>query len=875
MARRTVYVLGVLLLSSLAAAGLTAPAAGAADPGALCQKATAKAATRCAAKTASAEDGCFAKTGAACPAGDAKLVKALDGLAKQIEKGCTDASGVAAAGYAPLDPAGLVARLGAACTREARDVAARAYGGADGPLLGSATAADRKCLLTAGKEAGRLLAKGLGAVSKCVGKSCDAKRVDQIAAQLAKLEASSAKKLGKQCPNLEALVGLDVDAYVAEASRRKVDATASPCDAMDADYCIYPFPNDYFSVGDATSRTGRRLAFTSEALPVNSQGAGVDPAKWNVVDGFSVGPTILLFDDQLDLALSGAPPVTDIARSIDPASPALLLDAETGERQLFWLERDQHGPTPAERAIIGHVGANLENGHRYLVAMRSLKDGSGAALPAEDVFAGYRDKTGTGQLPVEARRSHMEALFSELAGFGVARSDLYLAWDFTTQSSEATSEKLLHMRDDAFAALGGDAPQFSIDTVDEPLNANTFRRIDGTFQVPLYLTEAGIPGSELSLGPDGLPERVGEFTASFRCIIPFAATTDGGTLAVPARAALYGHGLLGSANETSASHVQAFANEHNFVVCGTDWTGFAEDDAVFVAFQVLKDFSKFPRFIDRQHQGVLNFMVLGKLLLAEDGFASDAAFRVGGESVIDPSGLFYDGNSQGGILGGVLAAFETDITRFVLGVPGINYSTLLDRSTDFEDFRTLLAAYYTNGLDRTTLIVLSQILWDQTDPSGHVRHTLADPYPGTPAKKILYQVAFGDHQVAPVSVEIAARSNGASIHTPVLEPGKVVPEVTPYFGIPSIPAYPFDGSAVVIWDSGNPPPPIGNVPPPLIVDTDPEWADLSACAQDHDSDPHECPRRQPAARLQKSEFLKNDGAVVDVCGGLACLAPLP
>jgi hypothetical protein len=450
MTQRAVSVPRVVLLASLAAAVLAAPAARAADPGALCQKATAKAVTQCAAKTAGAEEGCFAKTGAACPAGDAKLVKAQDGLAKQIEKGCADASAVAAAGYAPLDPAGLVARLGAACTREAGDVAARAYGGADGPLLGSATASDRKCLLGAGKEAGRLLAKGLGAVSKCVGKSCDAKRLDQVDDQLAKLAASAAKKLGKQCPNLEALVGLGVDAFVAEASGRKIDATASPCDPMDADYCIYPFPNDYFSVGDVTSRTGRRLAFQSEALPTNDQDVPVDPAKWNVVDGFSVGPTILLFDEQLDLGMSGAPPITDLALSTEPTSPVLLLDAASGARQLLWLERDQQGPTPAERAIIGHVGANLENGRRYLVAMRSLKDGSGAALPAEDVFAAYRDRIGTGQLPAEARRSHMEALFGELETFGVGRSDLYLAWDFTTQSSEATSEKLLHMRDDAF-----------------------------------------------------------------------------------------------------------------------------------------------------------------------------------------------------------------------------------------------------------------------------------------------------------------------------------------------------------------------------------------------------------------------------------------
>ena len=45
--------------------------------------------------------------------------------------------------------------------------------------------------------------------------------------------------------------------------------------------------------------------------------------------------------------------------------------------------------------------------------------------------------------------------------------------------------------------------------------------------------------------------------------------------------------------------------------------------------------------------------------------------------------LFYDGNSQGGIIGGALIAVEPDLDRGVLGVPGMNYSTLLTRSTDF------------------------------------------------------------------------------------------------------------------------------------------------------------------------------------------------
>ena len=46
--------------------------------------------------------------------------------------------------------------------------------------------------------------------------------------------------------------------------------------------------------------------------------------------------------------------------------------------------------------------------------------------------------------------------------------------------------------------------------------------------------------------------------------------------------------------------------------------------------------------------------------------------------------LYYDGNSQGGIIGGALMALEPDAEHGVLGVPGMNYSTLLNRSTDFE-----------------------------------------------------------------------------------------------------------------------------------------------------------------------------------------------
>ncbi len=675
------------------------------------------------------------------------------------------------------------------------------------------------------------------------------------------------------------------------------------CDPIDPAYCGFPFPNDYYTRPDPDSPTGLRVALPSEAMPRSFVGAPVIPDKWNVLDGFSVGPMLLTVAPDVDLERSGAPLQIDIARSLDPDSPILLIDADTGERQLMWAERDVGGIVSQEQPLILRVGKNLPNGRRFVVAMRHLVDAAGQPVEADPVFAAYRDRTSLSTPAREARRAHMEDLFAVLADAGIARKDLVLAWDFTVQSAESVAGKLLHMRDDAFGILGDASPAFRVTSVEEPLDSQIFRRVNGTFDVPLYMTDGGAPRSLLRLGPDGMPVNEGDvFTANFRCIIPFAATTDGAAPAVPARPSLYGHGLLGSERETSAGNVRDMAAEHNFVFCGTRWTGMEEDD-FDTALAIIADFSNFPMFPERLHQGMLNGLFLGRLMIHPDGFSSDAAFQVGGEALIDRSELFYDGNSQGAIAGGALAAIAQDFTRAVLGVPGMNYSTLLRRSIDFDSFNTFFEAAYQNGFDRVFLLSMAEMLWEQAELNGHANHLTRDTYRDTPPKKILFQMAFGDHQTANVSVEVAARSLGARIHQPALSPNKVVPERQPYFGIPPIhpsgngvargwelratrpggqgrghgpsPAAAhsrFDGSALVVWDSGNPAPPAANTPPRL-TESDPEWDDLFECPKNFGGDPHECPRRQPAARLQKSEFLRTNGAVVDVCGGGPCLAP--
>jgi hypothetical protein len=397
--------------------------------------------------------------------------------------------------------------------------------------------------------------------------------------------------------------------------------------------------------------------------------------------------------------------------------------------------------------------------------------------------------------------------------------------------------------------------------------------VQGTFQVPLYLT-ASPPGSLLNLGADGLPFTTGAmYTAKFRCMVPFSATTNGAAPVHPARPSLYGHGLLGDEGEVSAGNVRDMAAEHDFIECATRWTGMEEDDLPTV-YKVIADFGQFPKISERLHQGLLNFLFLGRLMIHAQGFANDPAFQIGGVSLIDRSELFYDGNSQGAIAGGGLAAYAQDYTRAVLGVTGMNYSTLLHRSADFTDFNTFFQASYPLNFDRQLLLSMVEMLWEETEASGGALHLTSDPYPNTPAKKILMHVGYGDHQVANVTAEVEARSIGAKLRDPQTLPGKPIPDVAPWYGIERIPSFPYDGSAMVVWDSGDPPPPTTNTPPPPINPGDPDYDALLPCPRNYQGDPHECPRRQPNARQQKSEFLKTGGTVVETCDvGAACVAP--
>jgi len=646
--------------------------------------------------------------------------------------------------------------------------------------------------------------------------------------------------------------------------------------------CMLPFPNDYYTVRDRDSETGRRIEFTAQGMPKNALGKPIDPTPYNASDGFSQGATILLkvpgIDTVADVEATGAVPINHIGEYRRGSAPVVVIDAKTGKRWPIWVEIDSTAADPAKAALEIHPATNFAAGHRYIVALRNLRDAAGNRIEAPTAFRYYRDRVHSKQRQIEERRKHFREIFKKLKKAGIRQESLYLAWDFTVASDLNNANRALSIRDRAFGQLGdadlgdlvpqGSSPTFVVTGVeDEPNPGQIARRVKGTVLAPCYLFPTCAPGGTFKLDASGAPIQSGVWPANFDCILPVSATT--GPVAA-GRPSLYGHGLFGSASEVGSSPQRSLAQAHKIVFCATDEIGMSQQD-IPVAIGALQDLSLFPALPDRLQQGLLNELYLGRAMISPSGFTTHPAFHQDGTlasgSAIDTSELFYNGNSQGGIMGGALTAIAPDFTRASLGVPAMNYSVLLPRSVDFDPFAAVLYPSYPNETARPLILDIIQMLWDRGEPNGYAHRMTNDPLPDTPAHKALLDVAFGDHQVTIYQADVMARTIGARAHRPVLFEGRW-PDTDVLWDVPAINRYPYTGSAIYYWDTGpvrEDPPGSGTtvgVPPPPYENL-PNRGGV---------DPHGAPRATPAEQQLVSNFF--DGAIQqsDDCGGGPCFA---
>jgi hypothetical protein len=648
-----------------------------------------------------------------------------------------------------------------------------------------------------------------------------------------------------------------------------LEQTPTGCEVLDTRSCLLPFPSDAYTVEDLTTGTGRRVDLP-QGLLANVDGAPLDPAAWNQNDGFSPSTPILVHVPGIDPNLTKLPSEGDIGFSVTAESATVIVDLDSGQLVPHWAEMDQRAETDADRALILRPATSLIETHRFAVVLRDIKDANGLEIPSPVAFKALRDNNPTTSPVIEERREDFDTVFTELAAAGVNRADLYLSWWFTVASADSLAGNVLAMRDDAFGRLNGGAPKFEVTgTRTDDLEPGIAKIVEGTFEVPLYLTERGRPGGVLNIDPaSGQPVASGTYTAQFVCSVPEAAVSNGEATPV-----VYGHGLLGSAGEADSSQVQHTAAELNALYCATNWIGLAEEDVAY-AIEALSNISKFPAVPDRLQQSMINTLYLGRLMIHLDGLGNAPEFQTtSGANMINTESAYYDGNSQGAIMGGAVTAIAQDWTRASLGVGGMNYSTLLNRSVDFDQYALVLRNAYPNALDQQLVFGIIQMLWDSGETSGYVQHLTDRVYDLTPAKEVLMTVAFGDHQVANITTQNIARTLGIKMYQPALPIGAtIVPQ--PFYGIDPIASFPYTGSALFFWDSGTLAPPLGNITPTMsqryiaaCTGANAGQADSPRCA-----DPHEDPRRQPGVIEQKKAFFTPEGVVIDPCEDQPCIA---
>ncbi len=562
--------------------------------------------------------------------------------------------------------------------------------------------------------------------------------------------------------------------------------------------CLLPWPSNRLTVADSSTMTVLRLSIPSDAVPINIDGVAMDVTDQNRADGFSPNSVIVFEAPGVDLLGSGVGDSTDIGRSLEDSNPIKIVDQQTQAKWPFWGELD----VQSQLVTLRPATAFLE-GHTYEITIGGLLTGTG----------------------------------------GVAVPLTMTQWSFTIASEQSLSGRLLHERSVAYEQIGDGAPAFKVDSVTE----GSVRTVEGTFDIPNFLSNDGSPGGHLLFDDAGNPminEEFPTYATAFRCVVP-------DQVAAPVPALLYGHGLLGDRGQVD--FFGTFAGQGLITGCAVDWLGMASEDIVNLA-EILADMSRFNEQADRMLQGLIAFQLLGRLTNSADGFVTDPAFQnADGTPIIAQDSTVFVGNSQGGILGGAASAISTEWKRAVLGVPGMNYSLLLPRSSDWPQFQATYEAAYTKTEDRLMGLALIQLLWDRGENSGYAQHLSANPYPGIEKKDVLLVGAFGDHQVANVSTETLARTIGARVHSPAMRDGRSA-DVLPLWGIEPI-TYPYSGTALVMWDYGTPAPPIGPEPP-----SDPLYG----------QDPHGAGSDEALVLVQALGYLLS-GGLQNVCGEGPCI----
>jgi hypothetical protein len=514
------------------------------------------------------------------------------------------------------------------------------------------------------------------------------------------LNAGPAAALLQAAANSQGLTAADPGGTAAPASQRRVHAgfdLTAPTGG--------PFPSNRFTVADASNLTGLRVSLPLPD-PATHLSDYQDTQVLNTLDGFNLQPRLSIpFDGPIDVS-------TVNSNTVFLVSLGDTVDRQDGGGQVVGI--NQVVWDVASNTL--HVESNdlLDQHTRYaLIVTNGIHDAGGSPVEASDAFQRFRQ---------DVRGHYKHDLLDAVHAahhLGVREGDIVTASVFTTESATAILEK---MRDQVHAAThepadfllgpGGERTVFNRADVTgihwEQQTGDNPTSFTGT-NLNLSLLDI-IPGAvgQIAFGkylsPDyeihpgeyippvatrtGTPVVQGYNEIYFNLFLPSGAEPEGGW-----PVAIFGHGLTGNRNAgslqvaaTMAAHRIATISinmvGHGFGPLGTLTVNQAASEPVTFSAggrgidqkgdHIIGNSEGFyaapPQAIisarDAQRQTAADLMQLVRVIKV--GMDVDAD----GVPDLDPSRIYYFGNSQSGNIGNLFLAVEPDVRVGVLDVPG-------------------------------------------------------------------------------------------------------------------------------------------------------------------------------------------------------------
>ena len=262
------------------------------------------------------------------------------------------------------------------------------------------------------------------------------------------------------------------------------------CNPLSRAECLLPWPSTFYLAEDSSTQTGWRVRYESQALPATAQGQHLDPTRYNLADGFSVGTQILaVFTD--GVASEGLPGPSNLSASLAPESPIWVLEYPSGVRVPFYAETDWNAQGGEAAALIIRPQQALSYGSRYVVALRtSLRSRDDVALAPPAGFLRLRDRLPTADPILEGQRKRLEEVFEFLGAKGLARDQLALAWDFYTASEQSATGDLRTLVAELPKRLPSTGPAYSLQLTEHSVlqDHQLWREGTGEIEVPSYLS---------------------------------------------------------------------------------------------------------------------------------------------------------------------------------------------------------------------------------------------------------------------------------------------------------------------------------------------------------------------------------------------------